>query len=222
MTLKEIKTKYNIIKRDGKYHLHCLMTTGRTVYKYICSIEKTKGYKFNVIGFEPVNTFAQLEKQIKEYLEGLEYDSEYYSPLYREGFGQELLIRDLLHEYGFKTSYHYDSFRLDRKSIYGYDATNVSVNYYIDVDNKEIRIILHTGRFSWVQTKCSFDFKDIHKSLDGLLKPLFLTEGVENIKTSDKMQNSNIEAVIKQLQGFDEITSKVELKDKLLELANTL
>lgn len=224
MTLKEIKNQYYVLKMDGNYHIHSKEVGGRTVHKYLCTIEKTKNYKFNVIGYAPVNTLEKLNEQINDYLNNLEYDSEYYSPLYRKGTSQEFLLIDLLNEYGFKRGGwdEPDGFNLKRNSIYGGKHTSINLNYSIDVEEELIKIYLYNSDFSWVETKTSFNFKDIHKKLNGLLKPLLLTEGIENIKISDKMQDSDIDLIIKELKGFDISSSKVNLKNKLLELAETI
>lgn len=223
MTLKEIKKHYNVYKIDGKYHLHSLeVGNSRQVHKYICTITKNGRY-FRLMDKIPTPKIEVLLEQIGEYLKNLEYDSEYYCPTYRKGFAQECFVIDRLMDYGFSNpTWMADYYKLNRDSIYGYSCTDIKLTHSINENYETVKLHLSTSKFSWVTVTCGFDFKEIHRMIDGLLKPLLLSEGIQNIKLSEKMRNSNVNLIIEQLQGFNINSSKIELKEKLLEIAKNL
>tara|TARA_R110000796_G_C14418916_1_gene419662 strand:- start:73 stop:750 length:678 start_codon:yes stop_codon:yes gene_type:complete len=225
MTLKKIKEYYNVTKMDGYYNLFTLNVrkNSRTVHKYLCTIYKVGDNKFRLNGYKPVSKFDDLQKQIKSYLNSLEYDSSYYCPSYIKGTAQDWLLYDLLSDYGFKRGGWSEpsGFNLKRPDIYGGNCTALNLDYSIDSNNDTVEITLSMTN-NWVSVKSDFNLKNVHDTLDGLLKPLFLTEAISNIKTSDKMTNNSIDLVLKSIEGLDITTSKVDLKKKLLELAKTL
>jgi|TARA_R110000851_G_scaffold47424_1_gene115000 hypothetical protein len=223
MTLKEIGKHYRVFKRNGQYHLSTLevQTTGRDVYKYICTI--TKNDRFFRLGNKiPTAKIGVLLEQIQEYLNEIEYDSAYYNPNYREGAAQDLFVYDKLNEYGYKRNYMNDFFSPTRDSIYGLSVSSVKIWYNVNEENRTVEINLTGTDDSWITTKASFDFKDIHKTIDSLLKPLLLTEGIKDIEQSEKMVMSEVELSIRNLKGLNINTSKLELKEKLIEMANAL
>ena len=226
MTLKEIKKHYRIRKMDGYYDLYTLKVdkSSRCVYKYICTIYKTPTHKFHIKGCEPVSKFELLQKQIEDYLNSLEYDSEYYCPSYRKGTAQDWFLVDLLGKYGFKRGGYREpeGFRLKRDTVYGTENTILTVDFKIDNHKEIVSIYLRTGEYSWVTVTTSFDLMEIHKNLDALLKPYLLTEGIQNITLSEKMEMSDVELTLLKLKGFDSNLTKIDLKRKLLELAETL
>ena len=224
MTLKEIKKHYRVRKMDGYYDLSTLEVDreSRSVHRYLCTIYKNNTQKFHLNGYKPVSKFDDLQKQIEGYLDSLEYNSEYYCPSYVKGTAQNWLLFDLLYDYGFRRNMYSDSFRYMVKSIYGHTITNMVISYDINVNKEEVSIVLNSGDYSWITVKSNFDLGNINKVLDGLLKPLLLAEGVNSIKTSDKMKNVNVDIVIEKLNSLDILTTKINLKEKLLELANSL
>lgn len=223
MTLKEIKKYYRVLKRDGKYHLSTLevQTTGRDVHKYICSISKD-GSSFRLGDKIPTAKIEVLLEQIKEYLTILEYDSAYYNPCYREGVAQDLFVYDKLRDYGYKREHMNDFFSPTRGSIYRLSVSSIQLWYNINEKDKVVEMSLAGTGGGWVTTKSSFDFRDIHKTIDSLLKPLLLTEGIQDIQLSDKMVMGDIDVSINELKGLSIHTSKLKLKEKLLEMANAL
>ncbi len=223
MTLKEIKEHYIVYKRDKKYHLHSKKVgDSRQVHKYICSLSK-EGNFFRLGDKIPTSKINILLEQINEYLNNLEYDSEYYCPSYRKGFAQECFIMDLLSDYGFcNPNWRVDYYELKSDSIYGYSTTDIKLLPTVNIKRERITVHLITGMYSTINVSCGFDFKEIHSTIDGLLKPLLLSEGIKNINLSEKMRMSKMDYVLSELKGFDVVTNKIDLKTKLLELANTL
>jgi len=224
MTLKDLKLHYRVYKNDKQYHLSTLevQTTGRDVYKYICSVTKDGGY-FRLGDKIPTSKIEVLLEQIQEYLNIIDYDSSYYNPNYREGFAQDLFVYDKLREYGYRREHMRDCFTPTRESIYGLTVSSVQIWYNINEENKVVELSLAGANDNgWITTKSSFDFKDIHKTIDNLLKPLLLTEGIKDIQLSDKMLMGDVELSINKLKGLNITTSKLELKEKLIEMANAL
>ncbi len=231
MTLKELKLEFtDIFKFDGKYHIY---TEGgrRSPYKYLASVNK-KGESFWVDGFKPTTKMGILKGQIDEFVKSLPYDSEYYNPMFRAGVTEEHIMIDHLDSLGFKyDGSHWDSrsyFEYNKKSIYGHQLTDVSLSISgLDSFNelKEmVHINLHLGEGSWVSSKCKRTVEDMIETVDGLLKPLLVTEAVSHIQTSDKMKTVNVDMILNQLKGIDIQKSDIKdyLKSQLLEIVNTL
>lgn len=222
MTIKELKKYFTVYKWEDCYLIHSLEEGGsRMNHKYLGKVYK-KGGSFFVEGFKPTTKIDTLKAQLRLWQESLNYHSDYYYPLYREEAVIEFLLIDKLKEYGFDRKGYSDGFKLNRGSIYGYNATNIDITYIIKDDS--VTINLWTSRYTWVSVNSDHTLENIENKLDGLLKPLFLTEGVENIKTADKMQNSKIDVLLKELRGVDINSQKFNsgLKSKLLSLAETL
>lgn len=221
MTLKELKKHFRVYKWEDYYLLHSLTETGgRMNHKYIGKVFK-KGNSFFVEGYRPTQFLHKLKLQLIDYKNSLPYDLEYYYPLYQEKSVLEMFIYDLLSKNNFKRQGYSDSFKLDRGSIYGYNATNIEITFSID---EEVSINLWREQGSWINVKCSSDFTSIERAFESLLKPLLLSEGVENIKGAEKMKESKVNIVLKELQGLDVNSQSINtvLKDKLLSLVQTL
>lgn len=246
MTIKEINTKFSLnkYKHNGKYLLFGADGSGkRMVNKYLCQLER-KGQSFNVPGFKGTTKLNVLEKQVEQYVKSLPYDSEYYLPLYRKGLFVEYIIHDYLVSLGFKS--HGDSFyELQDKNVYGYKSHPIKISFnnldeeniwvkgkngkegkFISKIHKEVTLILWTGPYSWVESKCKRDVEDIKKAIDSILKPLFLTDSAVNFKKSEELKNAgDVNVIMKALTENMNIMSadyKQTLKEKLLELSNKL
>lgn len=242
MTLKDIKTRFHVSshKHDGKYLIHSLEPGGsRLVHKYLCSINKNKQGKFFVDGFEPTGNIDVLSKQINDYVSSLEFDSEYYYPLYRPGVFEELFIKDYMTSIGFKCNGN-GSYSLKDKNIYNFNSSDITISFNgldswkntsddkgeewggILFDNsKEIEVILHTGRYSWISSKCKRNCKEIRTTIDTILKPLFISDSVDNFNRADKLNDvEDIDLIMNKINDKMELSSgsyKQELKKRLQE-----
>jgi hypothetical protein len=230
MTVKELKEEFdNVIKFDNKYHIY-IEGGKRSPYKFLASVNK-KDKSFYVDGFKPTTKLDTLKLQIKQFEESLPYDSEYYNPMFRPGVTEELIILDYLDSIGFSfedSGRNITYFKYNKKSIYNHVLTNIKLSI-IDLDTfneikENVKINLHLGDGSWISSTCKRTVEDMIKSIDGILKPLLVTEAVSHIQTYDKMKNSDIDIVINQLKGLD--IQKTDIKDylkkQLLHIANTL
>lgn len=226
MTLKELQKHYKVFKHDKVYHIHSSTVGGRYVYKYLCSAQK-KGKSFNVIGYKGTTLIEKFKNQVEDYLSKLEYDSEYFHPLYKEGIKEVHFVHDYLTNLGFKSfssSYVYNS-----KNIFGGKTTEIALSFYgLDVwrnfNSKEVKISLSTGRYSWTSITVKRTFKDIQEGIDSVIKPLLLSESAVNLTLADKL-----ETVIKDYKDNSMIDYtilstdyKKQLKEKLLEIAEKL
>ena len=226
MTVKELKKEYDyVVKFNNQYLIHS-KGGKRSVYKYLATVNKSGGSMF-VTGYKPTTKIKKLKEQVEDYVSSLPYDSEYYSPMFRKGYREEIIVHDYLES--IKFSHLGDGiYKLNTPSIYGYQATNVTISFsnlscFGKIkDNIEIR--LSTGNFSWVTAKCKREVDDIIKTVDSLLKPLLVTESVSNVKISDEMVMSDVNLTLKKLKGLniEETDMKEYLKKQLLTIANTL
>jgi hypothetical protein len=220
MTLKELRKHYRVLKLENQYHIYEKeRSNSRMVHKYLCTLTK-KGGSFIVPGYKATGIISKLKENVQDFVHNLKYDSEYYYPLWREESRYDMFTYDVLSDYGFKRKTYSDYFVLNRNSIYGYNATKIELTY--EVKDETIIFKLWTSNYGWIETTSIFDFDNIKETIDSLLKPLLLTEGIKNIQDSDKMVNSDIELVLKELKDFDINSSKVNLKEKLIALAESL
>ncbi len=229
MTVKQLHENFDyVLKSKGQYHIHS-NNGKRSVYKYLATVNK-KGNSFYVTGFKPTTKIDKLKQQIQEYSNSLPYDSEYYSPLYREGIKEELIVIDYLNSINFErpTYNSSDIFELNRKSIYDYQATNISLSFRgLDCWNdipETVDVILWVDNFSFFSSTCKRDATEIIKTIDSLLKPLLVTESINNIKTSDKLTMSDIDVKLNKIINLDikQTDVKQYLKQQLLDIAKTL
>lgn len=245
MRVRDLKENYEVLERDGAYHLYDPNRGSgrRNVYKYLCSIQKESPTKFKVKGFKKsTSKFEELQQMIDKKVASYKYDSEYYDPNYRRGFFEEIIIHDYMDELGFSRESHssgYDTYVLKRPSIYGHQATEVVLTFR-NLDTlgywspkkgyknfpKEVDIMLSTGDWSWISSKAKRNVEDIKKGINSLLKPLMLTEGVENVKSSEKMEEvGDVDLLMQQFSiaaGMQSKDAKAELKKKLISLAESL
>lgn len=248
MTLKEINKKFLIseFKHNGKYLVYekKAATTGRSVHKYLCSIGK-KGINFFVEGCKTTGKINVLERQIKDYVKSLPYDSDYYNPRYRKGLTEELIIHDYLVSLGFKNPIYSNSqftYELTDNNIYGFKSSDIVISIWgLDAwegtgrDEKgnvafnlkdKVKVVLHTGAFSWVQIETERNVEDIKKGIDSMLKPLYITDSVANLSRSTKLKNSgDVEITMNKLMESYDIGSsdfKETMKKQLQETLASL
>lgn len=236
MQVKDLNLNYKVSKRDGVFHLYSLTEIGqRSPIKYLCSVKKHSGTHFYVEGSEPTSNFDVLQEQVKNKIESYEYDSEYYNPLYREGVFEELIIHDYLRSLGFE-HVNDDTYTLSDKNVYGFNTAKITMSIWnlsalSDVvsggkPKDEVDVVLWTGDWSWMQVSCKRNVKDIKKGIDGILKPLLITDSVNLITKSEKLQTvGDIDILMKRLTGSLDTKSKdikSYLKERLLEIADKL
>lgn len=232
ITIKELKKYYTVFKHGKDTFLIHELKTGnsRMVYKYLCTVTNNKGY-WTVPNFKSTGKLDVLKNNIETYVDSLEYDSEYYYPRYREGVFEEHIIHDYLDSIGFKYGNNYSDFEtydLKQKNIYGKES-DVSLTFSgLNAFNKvsecvEISYSIAWG--SWVSVKVKRNVEDIKKGIDSILKPLFLSDAATGIINDDKLEsNEQLDVLFNKLVGFTkhESSGREELKNKLLQLANSL
>ena len=244
LTLDLLREKFYIpeYKHEGKLILFHKSEKGmRMVHKYLCLIEK-KRKKFCVPGYPLTSSLEILDKQISDKIASYAYDSEYYYPGYRAGVFECHVMMDYLNGIGFKLENN-DTYILSDKNIYNYVSQEVAITI-IGLDyhggffgmglnedgslKEEVSIILHTGRYSWVETKAKREVEAMKKAVDSLLKPLFVSDSAYNFEKSTELKNSdltNMEVTIKQIGSNLNVYSadyKQELKSRLMEMASQL
>lgn len=224
MTIKELKLEYPyIIKYEGKF-LVFDNNGKRSPYKYLASVIK-KGRSLYVEGYKPTTKMDILKKQVSHYSNSLPYDSEYYNPMYIDGYKTEIIVHDYLDSIGFEHTPI--GYQLKRKSIYGHKATNIILSFFgLDsfVKKDTVDVCLSTGDYSYISITCKRDETEIIKSIDSILKPLLLTESINNIETSKNMEVENVDIILNQLNNLDFKTQHINtyLKQELQKIINKL
>ncbi len=237
MTLLELKEHFYIssYKHEGKFLFYDkeINSGKRSVYKYLCQVKKI-GKSFQVENFKPTTKLDILKSNIEAHVKSLEFDSDYYQPQYREGIFEEFIVNDHLQKIGFKYSgsgFGSETYKYDRENVYGKDIDCIisidGLSAFVDVLPETIKILYHSGDYSWVSINSKRNAKDIITAIDSLLKPLFITESIANLNTADKLTNddlTNLDLMLEKVSNMTvtETSYKQELKEKLLKLANSL
>lgn len=196
MTLKYLKEFYNIYPIDNYYILHDKVELGkRIVHKYIGQIFKNKD-KFYVQGFDLTNKLEVLQEQLKQYEQSLEFDLEYYYPLYRKGITEEYIVHDYLLSKGFKNIGN-SFYKLIIPNVFGqeneFDISFRGLDTFKEISN-EININIWLGNYSWVEIKCSRNPKEIIKQINNYLGLSGLTIISEYLKIiPEQIENTNLE-----------------------------
>lgn len=239
MTLKELRNNPRIevtkFRNDGKWLVFSKTEPGiRAVQKYLCSIGRHNGAYFFVDGMKPRNLtrdIIQLEKDIKTYVASLPYDSEYYNPMYRKGIFEEHIIYDYMTSLGFKHADD-DLFVLDKKNIYNYVSHEIkmSLSGYscwgrkwssegLGEPTEDVKVILWTGDYSWTEVVVKRNVEDVKKAIDTTLKPLLVTDSVDNFTLAEKLLKSpeGIDITMNKMMGMGMKSEsyREELKGKL-------
>ena len=234
VTIKELKKHYEVFKHGKDTFLIHELKTGnsRMVHKYLCTVTRIQKRYWSVVGQGiPTAKLDVLKANIEKYVDSLEYDSEYYYPMYRKGVFEEHIIHDYLSSIGFKYGSSYsdiETYKLNQKNIYGKESvislTFVGLNSFNKV-SEYVEISYSIAFGSWVSVKVKRNVDDIKKGIDSILKPLFLSDAATGIINDDKLEsNEQLEVLFNQLIGFtkSESSGREELKLKLLNLVNSL
>lgn len=242
MRVRDLKENYEVLERGGFYHLYDPERGSgmRSVYKYLCSVKKVGPTKFRLRGGrKETSSFEELQNMIDKKVASYKYSSEYYDPNYRRGYFEEIIIHDYLEELGFESvdySFGYETYVLKRPSIYGHQPTKVALTFkglraigaYVGKEEfpNKVHVSLSTGDWSSVNTDADRNVEDIKKAINSLLKPLMLTEGVENVKTSEKMEEvGDVDLLFNKFSlaaGMQSVDAKAHIKEKLISLAESL
>jgi hypothetical protein len=205
------------------------------VHKFLCEIHKDKNHFF-VEGNEPTNKIEVLEKQIRDHVEALPFNSEYYNPMLRPDLFVSLCVSEFLRKLGFKNE-DVGLFILEVKSIYGNrNSFHLSI-FGLETDDfkaengewecklaQEVKISLAVGGYSFLTVTCERNVYEITKALNNLLKPLFISETLEFLKLTDNVKSFDGTSVISEINSKGEKTEDIRkrLKEQLLEMAEKL
>ena len=238
MTIKDLNTKFQVseFKHKGNRLLFEKepAKTGRSVYRYLCTIERS-GKKYCVVGFKPTDKLEVFEQQVKDHVASLKYDSDYYCPNWRDGLFEEMIIHDYLESIGFEADRHSndrETYQLTDKNIYGFKSADIAIGFsglcawggYKDGKfnlSKTVDVKLWTGGNSWISVKANREVEDIKEAIDSILKPLYLTDSARNLKNAVALKNaSDVEIVMNKLMSDYSIGTmdfKATLKKQLTE-----
>lgn len=236
MKLSEIKKIYRVHELDGQYLVYNkeFSSSIYSNYKYLCNLEKNGG-KFKIVGsgiwFDEIES---LQNAINCYVDSLPFNCEFYNPIYREGYFESAVVNDYLRKRGFKHSNHYfgfDYYVYKPENIYGGFSNEINISfhgldYYSDKISETVEINLEISDFKWISVKVKREASEIIKGIDQLLKPLLLTDGIQNVQQSDKFNLTEFTATINNLDpnSFNKYSKeyKAELKEKLQQMIEAL
>lgn len=205
-------------------------------HKFLCEIHRTRGGKFFFKDNEPIDKIEVLEKQIRDHVESLPFNSEYYNPMLRPDLFVCLCVTEFLRKLGFKNE-NSDFFTLEVKSIYGnknpfyLSIFGLESEYFAAKNGEweckllpEVKISLSTGEYSFLTVICNRDVDEIIKAINNLLKPLFLSETLEFLKLTDNVKLFDGTSEIKEINSKGETSEDIrkKLKQQLLEMAEKL
>jgi hypothetical protein len=203
--------------------------------RYFCRIRDIGRGIFIVVDRENniVGEFKNIEiitNFIHEYVDSLPYHSDVYYPNYRPGFFISLCVQSFLKKLGFKSDYHVDNgYVLEIKNIYGGLSSKIELSFdglgAFDETN-EINIYLYNSEYSFMKVTCKRNVDSVIKELNGLLKPMFLTNGIKNIELSDMLVVEDFNGSINELNmknfSIESSDYKEQLRLKLTEILNKL
>lgn len=224
ITLKELEKYYRVHSLDnGKtQNLSTLEPIGLyTPYKFLCHITKVKTGVYSVGDFEPTSDINILIENQKEYTASLKYNSEFYNPDYRKGYFEEMVVCDYLRNLGFK-SHNDDTYSYNFKDVYGkkIEIVTITISGLSDLAFGEtelkdtVTVIVHLNENSWLSVKdIKRDADIIIDTIQGLIKPLFISTTFESLKMTEKFENVAVDMNINS--GFLNVTTE-PYKEKLI------
>lgn len=232
ITIKNLKNHFELLTMDrGKtIILHHLTEKGvYNVFKYVCHITKAKTGWYNTLGFEPTNNLEVLLNNIDTYYKSLKYNSEFYNPLFRNGYFEYMVVMDYMRNLGFKSKGE-AMFILDRKNVYNGRREDVVLHVngleYMGSDkelSKTVSLILYTDNYSWVEIKnIPRNPDDIIRNIDGILKPLFLFDSAHDLKKSEEFTAQNFDIVMKKVVNFTSVQEASYKEELIKSLEKTL
>jgi hypothetical protein len=225
ITLKELGNYYKYYSMDnGKtQNLSTLEPIGLyTPHKFLCHITKVKNGVYKVGDFEPTNNIDVLVENQKEYTKSLKYNSEFYNPNYRKGYFEEMVVHEYLTNLGFKV-HDNDTYSYNFKDAYGKDVelATITISGLSDLAfgckelNDTVTVIVHLNENSWMSVKdVKRNADTILETIQGIIKPLFISTSFESLKIAEKLENVAI--VMNINSGFLNVETE-PYKEKLIK-----
>lgn len=223
MTIKEIETKYRVVKFNDIYLIYIESNSGRRPYKYLCKMKKVNT-RFMIEDFEPTSSFEQLELDIKKHLYSLAFNSDYFDPSYRDGVAEELFVHDHLTSIGFVSER--DIYVYKPKNIFGSNTTELSIgvsglNSFDKCDYVNITIY-HNG-FSITRYPSEKDISVLKKDIDYILGLFLFNESMRLFMDATKVTDSSIMFLVADIMKKGKTDDEILLfKNNLLEMVNNL
>ena len=243
MKLKDLKDIFDIEKgNNNQYYLfNPIIGSGKNLNKqFICVIEKA-GNGFKIVPSEHIKNPMEIitdvythinifKLAVERYVESLPYHSDFYYPRNLSYVFPMLVVNYFLKNLGFETTGN-DSYILNQKNIYGGLSNGIEIYINgLDFDTYEecekITINLYTSKNSYISVSSKKDADSIVLALNSLLKPLFLTNSIQNIELSDKLNFEDIELSLNSINltklSLKSESYKEKLKIKLEEILEKL
>jgi len=235
MLVRDIKSNWKSYTLDkGKTHLlydKNPNSGNRTPHKYLCQIKKINRGWYQIINegskeiFWMVNKITDLKVQVATYVHSLPYSCEFYNPTYRKGYFEDMVIGNHLSKLGFDYGDHSwgsTFYELKRKDIYGGRRKELSLSIKgldcYDEIPEEVTVSLWLDDGSWISSSCKRECSEMIKTIEGILKPLLLTNSIDDFNTQSKMNIENVDVYLNNIMN----TLDTQSKDFKGELINTL
>jgi len=244
MNLKDLKEYYTVNKDYVKDHyllFNPIVGSGKNLnIQYYCRVERV-GDGFKIIPSEyiknPINevkyfytSISVLKDVIKKYVESLPYHSDFYYPNNRPFVFPYLVVNEFLKDLGFVCGSN-ETYIFEQKDIYGCTTNKMTMRINgLDMseydESDEITINLFTSNKSYITVKSEKDVDSIISILSSLLKPLFLTTGIQNIELADKLNFNSFEPILSTVEwsslNIEHSLYKQELIGKLEDMLKKL
>jgi hypothetical protein len=243
MKLAEIKENYKVESKERGKFLNLFDKNCMGIYnvdKYLVTLERVNTGIYKILGSRYSNSielneigdfkeFDILQLYINSYVDGYDFNSEFYNPDFTDGYMETIAVHDyLINTLGFE--FKDDSFGLKyyTKKLPGAYYENqlkigISINglsSYNETYSKDIEISMHFNT-SIISSKIEFNALKICYAIDSLIKPVFLINAAESIKFSKILRNSNTQILQKKITGLNiNITDITE--NLILQLEQTL
>lgn len=247
MTIKEIKEHYKVVTYDrGKtLLLEDKNEHGRyNVGKFIVALERIKTGVYRVAaskvcGFSmETSNWNILTQLIDDHVSRYEFSSEFYNPMYREGYFEEIAVSDYLREHlEFKhidTQWGIDAYEKEFEGAYKCPAFSILLNICgLDMNgvgfglgerkkSDEVTISYCPKGGSWVEVKCKRNAREICETIDGLLKPIILMNAVKCIDYTYLLATKDIEPIYCTSSGTFNVDRRNVKKELIEQLEKTL
>jgi len=230
MTLKELKENFLVEKDEANRYLlfNPVKNSGKNLnQQFYCVVEKV-GNTFKIIPSEHVKNPMEFitdvythinvfKHAVEKYVELLPYHSDFYYPNNRPCVFHLLAVNEFMKNLGFKNSKSDDSYIFEQKNVYRGNLNVINIS----IDGLNM-----TSDNSFIQISSEKDADSIVLALNNLLKPLFLTNGIQNIELSDKLNFEDFEPTDNRFNlstlSLKSASYKQELREKLEQILEKL
>jgi len=252
MTIKEIKEDYKVETYDRGKTLILSHKTKNGIYavsKFLVALNKVKPGVYEVQASKCPNSWkinhtsmatakwAILKQLIGLRVKDYDFNSEFYNPMYREGYMEELAVRNhLTDRLDFKyldSQWGIDAYEKTWPGVYGKGEYRMLLHINgLDLiggfggskktikDKVSVSLSMRDG--SWVEVKVDRKPEEIANTIDSLIRPEILVLAKNLLNYSHILNSVEINPTMKEPSGALDITEKNIKKEMIQQLEQTL